>query len=193
MARITIIDAHPDADPARLGHALCAAYAEGAAAAGHDVRTIRLCDLDVPLLAGQEAFEKGETPASLLPAQHAVGWATHLVIVFPLWLGGMPALLKAFLEQVMRPGFAFAYEPGGRTRTLLGGRSAHVVVTMGMPGFVYRWFFLGHGVKALTRSILRFTGIRPVRTTYLGGVGQADDTTRRAWLARMTEWGRQSN
>ena len=33
-------------------------------------------------------------------------WAQHLVLMFPLWLGDMPALMKAFLEQVARPGLA---------------------------------------------------------------------------------------
>ena len=32
-------------------------------------------------------------------------WAEHLVFLFPLWLGDMPAVLKGFLEQLMRPGF----------------------------------------------------------------------------------------
>ena len=39
-------------------------------------------------------------------AQRAIASAEHIVIFFPLWLGTMPALLKAFLEQVLRPGFA---------------------------------------------------------------------------------------
>lgn len=35
--------------------------------------------------------------------------AEHIVFVSPLWLGTMPALLKGFLEQVMRPDVALAY------------------------------------------------------------------------------------
>ena len=36
------------------------------------------------------------------PAQADIGWAQHIVLFFPLWLGDMPAVLKAFLEQVAR-------------------------------------------------------------------------------------------
>ena len=98
-----------------------------------------------------------------------IAWAEHIVFVFPLWLGTMPALLKAFLEQVMRPGIAFAYpdEKCGFNKTLLQGRSARIVVTMGMPSFFYRLWFLGHGIAGMRRNILNFVGIKPVRETCL--------------------------
>jgi len=59
------------------------------------------------------------------------------VLLFPLWLGDMPALLKGFLEQVARPGFAFAVERDSPLISkLLAGRSARVVVAMGMPALL---------------------------------------------------------
>jgi putative NADPH-quinone reductase len=86
----------------------------------------------------------------------------------------MPALLKGFLEQVARPGFAFRYEKEGTPFTAKGlkGRSARVVVTMGMPALVYRWYFRAHSVKSLERNILGFVGIAPVHETLVGMVGQ---------------------
>ena len=83
----------------------------------------------------------------------------------------MPALLKAFFEQTLRPGFAFTNRPNGFPVTHLKGRSSRVIVTMGMPALLYRWFFLAHGLKNLERNILRFCGIRPVRSTILGSIG----------------------
>jgi putative NADPH-quinone reductase len=117
----------------------------------------------------------------------AIVWAEHIVFVFPLWLGTMPALLKAFLEQVMRPGTAFAYpdKGGGFTKTLLRGGSARVVVTMGMPSVVYRLWFLGHGIAGMKRSILHFVGITPVRETLFGMVAGASDATRATWIRQM--------
>jgi len=57
-------------------------------------------------LRTQHEFETGRIPAALAPARDAIRAAQHLLIVFPLWHGTMPALLKAFIEQVMRPGVA---------------------------------------------------------------------------------------
>ena len=166
--RILIIQGHPDPDKRHLCHGLADAYAEGAAEAGHAVRRTEIAALDFALLRSQKAWEHGELPGGLAVAQDDIKWASHIVIVFPLWLGGMPALLKGFLEQVARPGFAFLREGGSTAFTKKGltGRSARVVVTMGMPVLVYRWYFLAHSLKSLERNILGFVGISPIRETW---------------------------
>jgi putative NADPH-quinone reductase len=129
-------------------------------------------------------------PPALAEAQNAIGWAEHIVFVYPLWLGSMPALLKAFLEQVLRPGFAIAPGSGGTWGKLMTGRSARVVVTMGMPSFVYRWFFLAHSLRSFERNILKFCGFGPVRSTVLGGVASGDSSKRLRWLDEMRALGR---
>jgi putative NADPH-quinone reductase len=170
--RILLIQGHPDASQPHFGHALEDAYAAGAAQAGHGVRHLPVARLDFPLLRSQHEWEHGKLPPSLAQAQADIAWATHLVLLFPLWLGDMPALLKGFLEQVARPGFAFKPAPGNPFgRKGLTGRSARVVVTMGMPALVYRWYFRAHSVKSLERNILGFVGIAPVRETLIGLVG----------------------
>lgn len=113
--RILIIIGHPDPEPKRLCRALAASYAEGARSSGHEVRTIDIATLDFPLLRTMEEFGNGKLPPSLEDAAQAIKEAEHIVFVFPLWLGTMPALLKGFLEQVMRPGVAFAYPEAGKS------------------------------------------------------------------------------
>jgi putative NADPH-quinone reductase len=86
-----------------------------------------------------KAYEKGAVEAG---HEVRVAWADHLVIIYPLWLGSMPGMLKSFFEQLLRPGFAFAPAAGrGMPRKLLKGRSARIIVTMGMPALFYRWYF----------------------------------------------------
>jgi putative NADPH-quinone reductase len=189
--RIAIIDGHPDRAPERFCHAVARAYAESASAAGHDVRTIGVAALDFPLLVSQLEWEKGNMPSALADAQAAIGWADHLVFIYPLWLGTMPALLKGFLEQVLRPGFAIA--TGVRTLTpgLLSGKSARVIVTMGMPAFVYRWYFGAHSLKSFERNILRFVGIGPIRETLIGNVASDDPAAHAKWLDAIRRLGGQ--
>ncbi len=180
--KIFIIQGHPDNMSPHLCHGLAAAYGDGAKSAGHLVRVVDVADLDFPLLKSQQDFKEGEAPHSICEIQQDILWADHLVIIFPLWLGSMPALLKGFLEQVLRPGFAMRYRDSGFPEKCLKGRSARIIVTMGMPAFAYRWFYCAHGLKNLKRNILYFVGIKPVRTTLLGMVEEAGEKRRHAWL-----------
>jgi putative NADPH-quinone reductase len=191
--RIVLIQGHPDATAPHLCHALAQAYADGATAAGHAVRQIDIATIDFPWLRSQHEWELGLLPAALKPAQADIGWAQHVVLFFPLWLGDMPAVLKGFLEQVARPGFAFnadGSDPFGHKR--LTGRSARVVVTMGMPALVYRWYFRAHSVKSLERNILGFMGIAPVHETLVGSVDQLGDEGVAKWKRRMQALGRKA-
>jgi putative NADPH-quinone reductase len=187
--RVVIIQGHPDPAGHHLCHGLADAYAEGAAAAGNAVSRVDLAKLDIPVLRSQAEFESGNLPSSLNAARDAIVSADHIVLVFPLWLGTMPALVKAFLEQVMRPGVAFAYQTKGLPKKLLRGRSARIIVTMGMPALAYRWFFFAHAMRALNRNVLGFVGISPIRTSLFGMVENASEEKRQSWLGQMRSLG----
>jgi putative NADPH-quinone reductase len=193
--RILIIEGHPDPAGGHLAQALAGAYSDGARRGGHEVRRIDVAHLEFPLLRSQAEWETGELPATLRQAQQDIGWAQHIVIFFPLWLGDMPALLKGFLEQVARPGFAFRYEEGRTAFTKKGltGRTARVVVTMGMPALVYRWYFRAHSLKSLERNILGFVGISPVNETLIGGAGKLQPEQATQWLDKLRRLGMQGD
>lgn len=186
---IAIIDGHPDPDRSRFVHALADAYAEGARSGGHEVRHIELATLDFPLLRSRPAWAAEPPPPAIADAQQTIAWAQHLVLLYPLWLGDVPALVKAFLEQVMRPGFAIKEGERPGKAGLLKGRSARVVVTMGMPAFFYRVYYGAHSLKSLERNILKFVGIAPVAHSVIGMVeGSAEE--REGWLREMSEFGK---
>ena len=186
--RILVLDGHPDADRARFVHALADAYAEGATGAGHQVTRLDVAGLGLPPLRSAAEWE-AEPPEPVRKAQFAIAEAEHIAILYPLWLGDMPAALKALFEQVLRPGFAFPAGAQGLNAGQLKGRSVRVVVTMGMPVPVYRWFFFAHSLRSLERNILRFVGFGPVRHTLIGGIGAMKPEKRRAWLDRLRALG----
>ncbi|MGM0783702.1 MAG: NAD(P)H-dependent oxidoreductase [Pseudomonadota bacterium] len=188
--RILILQGHPDVSEAHLCHALADHYRSGAQDHGHDVRLIELASLEFPLLRSQQEWKESPPPASLVAAQEAIGWCQHLVLFFPLWLGDMPALVKAFLEQALRPGFAFEYVEGNPLgKKGLTGRSARVVVTMGMPALIYRHLYQAHSVKSLERNILGFVGLSPVRETLIGRVEAISDKERNKWFRKLHDLG----
>ena len=188
--RILIVNGHPDPAGGHFDHALAQAYAEAAEAAGHSVRHLAIARLDIPVLRNKHDFENDSPPADIRDAQQALLESDHLVLVYPLWLGTMPGLLKLFLEQTLRPGFAFDYTERGLPKKRLTGRSARVVVSMGMPALAYRWFYGAHSLKSLKRNILGFCGMAPVRTTLIGRVEALTDAARSAQLERVRALGR---
>lgn len=183
MRRILIIDGHPDPDDRHFIHAAANAYEEGATAGGHEVRRIDIARLEFKLLRSQKEWSETPSP-DILDAQDALRWSEHVAIFYPLWLGDVPALLKGFLEQVARPNFAFQYRDGGFPEKLLKGRSAHVIVSMGMPAPFYVHIYRAHSLKSLKRNILKFVGFSPVTHSVIGAVGSSADHRNR-WLERL--------
>lgn len=187
---ICIIDGHPDTDPKRLCRALADSYTDGAISSGYDVSRINVRDLTFPLLEKNEDFLT-PPPEPVLSEREKIAAADHLVILFPLWLGGMPAKLRAFFEQAARAGF-FLSEPekkGQWPRKMMAGKSARIVITMGMPGSVYRVMMDAGSLKALERGILGVSGFKPVRHTILGGAADVSGGRLSAWKSEMWELG----
>ena len=188
---ILILDGHPDPANDRLIHALAEAYREGARASNHTAHVIRVADLTFPVLRSQMDYDKGEPVDSVRRCQDLMNWADHVVILYPLWLGSMPALLKALLEQMMRPGFAFsALKLGKWPVKFLSGKSARIVITMGMPAPIYRWSFRAHSLRSLQRNILKFVGFKSIRSTLIGNVADLSKVKRTQWLENLRALGR---
>lgn len=191
--RILIIQGHPHGNGQHFCHALADAYASGAETAGNVVQRLDVADLRPDLMQDPEDFHSAPNDV-MLKAQDAVRDATHLVFVFPIWLGTMPAMLKAFLEQLARNGFALGDAGRGRIpKPMLGGRSARVIATMGMPALAYRIWFLNSGISVLRRAILGLCGVAPIRQTTIGGLGAIDAKDRQRWLARVEKLGRSAS
>lgn len=184
--RILIIQDHPDKSDYHFCHFLADAYIRGAEETGHDIEVITVAKLGFPLLRSKEDFDTGTLTEDIKAAQESILATDHMVIIYSLWLGTMPALLKGFFfEQVLRPKFGFLLTPNGRWKKRLNGRSARVVIIMGMPALAYRWFFGAHSLRSLERNILGFCGIAPIRSSLVGTLKPENPKSRKRWLERM--------
>jgi putative NADPH-quinone reductase len=189
MTNILIVLGHPDPDGGHLCHAIADAYQSAAQESGHLVDRIEIAHQHIPYITSSMDWESGDLPVVAVDGQAAVRKAQHIVFIYPLWMGDIPAKLKAWIEQVMRPSFAFDTN-GAQKRPALKGKSAHVIVTMGMPGFVYKWFFLAHSLRSLDRNILKFCGIKPVGWSILGNVEDPKGLAQRRHLGKAAQLGR---
>ena len=184
MARIVIVVGY--ARQSTYCEFLGEAYRRGAMTAGHSVSIYVLSKLTFdPIL--HHGFSKDQPlEPDIKDAQAAIGAADHLVIIFPLWFGTLPAILKGFIERILQPGFAIQTNSSFRGyKPLLKGKSPRAIVTMGIPGWLYKWLFGSHAIRMLRRNILKFVGISPVRTQILGGVEAVSEVDRAQWVREV--------
>jgi putative NADPH-quinone reductase len=193
---IAIVQGHPDPGARHFGHALADAYAIGAREAGRHVEVIEVATLDFPFLHSRNDLESEEIPEVIRTAQSIIGHCDHLLLIYPVWNGGTPAILRAFLEQTFRPHFMFPDTKPGESlgfvsalkqRKAVAGKSARIVATMAMPAWVYRWYFHPHP----ERNTLRLSGMNPVNESLIGLVEAADGRQREKWLRTMRQLGRE--
>jgi putative NADPH-quinone reductase len=163
------MNGHPDGRPERFCAALSDAYSDAAEEAGHHVQRIALGDLDFDFLENAEDFAQ-PPPEPVKEIQKLLSAADHLVMIYPLWLGAAPAKLKGLWEQLGRDKFLLDVgEDSSRwPQKKMAGKSARLIVTMGMPGFAYRLFYRSHSLKALEVGILGISGFKPVKDTVFG-------------------------
>jgi len=112
------------------------------------------------------------------------------MLQYPTWWGTLPALLKGFIDRIFLPGFAFKYRKGSvRWDRLLTGKSARLIVTMDSPPWYYRWISHMPGHNQMKRTILEFSGIKPVTITSFGSVRASNKTQRDKWIASAKNLG----
>ncbi|UCJ15963.1 NAD(P)H-dependent oxidoreductase [Pseudomonas sp. MM211] len=186
--RILMIIGTPKNDS--LCHSLAEAYALGARTEGHVVRQIHLGAISFdPVL--HEGYTQSQTlEPDLLEAQRQIHWAQHLVFVYPVWWGGLPALLKGFFDRVLLPGFAFKYRSDSQLwDKLLSGRTADLLVTQDTPSWYFRWIYGAPAHRQMKRTILGFCGIKTRRLAEFSPVRPSSETQRQNWLRRAEQLG----
>ena len=179
--KIVIIQGHPDNSEQHFGHALAEAYARAARASGHEVSTIDVAALDFPVLRSADEWKNQAPVEGIADSQRRIHEAAHIAVFYPLWLGSMPALLKAFFEQLFRPGYAMHMDSElDQWTRLLRGKTGRLVVTLGMPGLARRMSYRALNLKSPERNMLKFAGIKPVRATFIGLVDSGEKQREKA-------------
>ena len=152
-----VVVAHPLDDS--LCHALAQSAVAALAQAGHEVQVEDLCASGfAPGLTAAErrSYYAGAFDASAVEAQAGrLLWAEGLVLVFPTWWFGFPAVLKGWFDRVWAPGIAYdhASDLGAIRPRLHGLRQALAITTLGSPWWVDR-FVLRQPVKRVLKTAL---------------------------------------
>lgn len=191
MNKILIINGHPDQES--FNFAIAEAYKKGAVESGAEVKQIVVRNLvfNPNLQFGYR--KRTELELDLIDAQEKIKWATHLVWIYPVWWGSLPAILKGFIDRVFLPGFAFQKrENSVWWDKLLIGKSARIICTLDQPAWYYWLVYRQPSTNAMKNLTLQFSGISPVKVTTIGPVRLSKDAYRANWLKKIERLG-QSN
>lgn len=182
---ITVILGHPDSTS--FCGALAETYAKSAAEAGHAVKLFKLGEIAFDPILHHGYNKRQELEPGLKELQEAITWAKHLVFIYPIWWGSIPALLKGMFDRVFLPGYAFKYRDNSQFwDRLLAGRSAHIISTMDTPPWYYRFIYKMPGHHQMKKTILEFCGIKPVKVTSFGPIRFATQAQRSKWLQQVS-------
>lgn len=189
MKKIAIINGHPNKDSFNFG--MAEAYKRGAEQSGAEVREIIIAELEFDTVLHFGYQKRMELEPDLLKAWEIIQWADHLVWIHPVWWGGLPALMKGFIDRLFLPGFAYRYrENSVWWDKLLKGKTAHIITTLDQPGWYYRLFYGRPSINQLKKSTLEFCGVKPVKVTYIGVIRNSTEIQRNGWLQKVRELGK---
>lgn len=172
--RTLILLGHPDKKS--LCAALADSYEKGAREKGGDVMRLNISDLSFNsnLRQGYKVIQNLEP--DLIEAQRLIKWASHIVIVYPVWWGSVPAVLKGFIDRTFLPGFAFKYrENSPMWDKLLSGKSGRLIVTSDAPAW---WLYLTYfhpSVNMMKKAVLEFCGVSPVTVMSFDSIKSASE------------------
>ncbi|MFA5997556.1 MAG: NAD(P)H-dependent oxidoreductase [Candidatus Paceibacterota bacterium] len=182
MKKILVINGHPSKES--YNYALSDSYIRGAKEGGADIRGINITDL--PLEKYLRCTGKEAQCDEIKKSQDDITWAEHIVFIHPVWWSSFPGIMKTFIDLVFTPGFAYKYSPKNPIQEkLLGGRTAHIILTLNAPLWIYKFVFWSPSVVQLRDRVLAFAGIGPTRVTYVGPVIDSTEEKRKKYLEEV--------
>ena len=182
-----VVVGHPN--PQSLCHALARAYLQGAGE-GPDFQLLDLSAIQFDPVLRKGYRQRQDLEADLKTAWDAILWANHLLLIYPTWWGGMPAILKGFFDRLFLPGMAFQMQENSVLwDKLLQGKTCEIITTMDTPVWFYQLVYHNHGLRQLKQSILEFCGIRVKKIYYFSVVKKSTPASRLKWLERMRQLG----
>lgn len=187
---ISIILAHPN--PGSFNHAIAATAAETLHRDGHTATVHDLCaEKFDPMLPASELNR--DTVLDPVIQRHCdeIVAADGIIIVHPNWWGTPPAILKGWIDRVLRPGVAYRFVVGdngeGVPQGLLHAKSAIVFNTANTPAERELAAF-GDPLELIWKKcVFDLCGVKNVHRRIFAVVVASTPKQRSAWLTEVAE------
>jgi putative NADPH-quinone reductase len=188
VTRVLVVYCHPNP------HSFTAAARDRALAAlgalGHDVRLTDLyADGFEPAMTCVERRAHKE-PGIAPELQHYADdlrWAEALVLVYPTWWSGQPAMLKGWIDRVWVAGVAWELPPGANVVRPSLRRIRRIVVITGHGSSKFVNALEGEAGKRTMTRAMRAMCSRRTRTTWCAvyGLDSAGQDARERFLTKV--------
>jgi len=180
---ISIILAHPN--PQSFNHAIAASAAAAVRDLGREAVLHDLCQEQFPPLLSYVEFPE-TAQLDPLTARHCqeIASADGIIIVHPNWWGMPPAILKGWLDRVLRPEVAYRFV-NGVSVGLLSAQAALVFNTANTPDEQERQLY-GDPLEGLWKKcVFGLCGLREVQRRTFTPVILSTPRQRAEWLAEV--------
>lgn len=189
--KILIINGHPDNESFNFG--LSEAYRKGAKKSDAEIKEINIRELDFNPNLQFGYRKRTELEPDLLKAQENLKWADHIVWIYPVWWGSVPAIMKGFLDRVLLPGFAFKKREGSVWwDKYFTDKSSRIICTLDQPTWYYRWINKSPSHHAMKKLTMQFIGVKSVKITAIGPLRLSKEEWRKKWLNKVEKLGKQN-
>lgn len=188
--KISVILGHPK--KGSFSHAIFETVVETLKAQGHDVLFHDLYEEKFdPVLFSDEIPKDAEVAPAIKRHCDELAAADGMVVIHPNWWGQPPAMLKGWIDRVIRPGVAYEFLVGdkgeGVPRGLLKAKAALVFNTSNTEAKRERKIF-GDPLETLWKNcIFGLCGVRNVRRKTFGVIVTSTEAQRKVWLREVKE------
>ena len=189
--KIVLINGHPDKES--FNFALARAYKKGVENTEAEFKEIIIRDLKFNPNLEFGYRKRTELEPDLIDAQNKLKWANHIVWIYPVWWGSVPAIMKGFLDRVLLPGYAFKKREGSVWwDKYFTGKSSRIICTMDQPTWYYRVFNRSPSHFAMKKLTLNFIGIKSVRITAIGPLRLSKEEFQNQWIKKIEKLGKRN-
>lgn len=184
MRKALVVYCHPN--PKSYTHAVLEAVEAGLRSGGATVARVDLHaeGFDPTLIVNEEHRRRDlDKVEATRRYRELLAGCDLLVLVYPVWWGGFPAMLKGFIDRVLVSGLAYSFQ--GRPKDavfpqgLMRDKDAHLFYTLDSPWLV-AW--LDPGFWSSYFTVLKYCGFRTVQRHYLARLKLTTPAQRAAWL-----------
>jgi NAD(P)H dehydrogenase (quinone) len=186
--KVSVILAHPK--EGSFNHAIAGTVVSTLKKNRHEVRYHDLYEENFdPILPGEEILKSASLGPNIQQHCTEISEAEGIVIVHPNWWGQPPAILKGWMDRVLRPGIAYAFKEDdtgeGIPVGLLNARAALIFNTSNTPDERERAVF-GDPLEALWKDcVFDLCGVKSVHRRMFGVMVTSTLQQRHQWLEEV--------